>query len=120
MELLTAQTLPSVHGDIYLRIQPKKAVYATAYSTDGKTWIPLQEVDGKFLSTETAGGFVGSVFGLYATSLGKESRNKAFYDSFVYEGNDAVFRTAAGKGSLRQVKANAKITKAGNAATGTK
>ncbi|MBB1283781.1 glycoside hydrolase family 43 protein [Flavisolibacter sp. BT320] len=95
MELLTSVPLPTANGDVYLRIQPKKSVYATAYSTDGKKWNSLQEVDGKFLSTATAGGFVGSVFGLYATSLGKESRNKALFDWFDYKGEDDVFKGLA-------------------------
>ncbi len=95
MELLASKPLLSKTGDVYLRIEPKNAVYATSFSTNGKNWTPLQEVDGKFLSTATAGGFVGSVFGLYATSLGKQSQNKASYDWFTYKGNDEVFKLAA-------------------------
>lgn len=92
MLLLTSRQLPAKSRDVYLRIEPKNAVYATSYSLDGKNWIPLHEVDGKFLSTATAGGFVGTVIGLYATALGKESRTKAHYDWFSYKGNDAVFK----------------------------
>ncbi|RYZ52427.1 MAG: glycoside hydrolase family 43 protein, partial [Chitinophagaceae bacterium] len=99
MELLLSKPLPTTTGDVYLRIEPKNAVYATSFSTDGKNWTPLQEVDGKFLSTATAGGFVGSVFGLYATSLGKQSQNKASYDWFEYKGNDEVFRLAGAPGN---------------------
>jgi alpha-N-arabinofuranosidase len=63
-----------------------------SFSTDGKKWTVLQDVDAKFLSTATAGGFVGSVFGLYVTSLGEPSSTKAHYDWFEYKGNDEVFR----------------------------
>jgi alpha-N-arabinofuranosidase len=84
--------LSSGKQDVYLRIEPKNAVYTTSYSIDGKRWIPLQEVDGRFLSTATAGGFVGTVIGLYATAMGKESRTKAHYDWFLYKGDDAVFK----------------------------
>jgi alpha-N-arabinofuranosidase len=102
MRLLASKQLPSANGDIYLRIEPDKAVYNTAFSMDGKSFTPLQQVDGRFLSTATAGGFVGSVFGLYATSLGKESQNKAWFDWFSYKGNDEVFRTPASqKGRVR-------------------
>ena len=73
-------------------MQPKNAVYAISYSTDNKNWATLQDVDGKFLSTKTAGGFVGSVFGLYATSLGKESSSKAYFDWFDYKGQDTIFK----------------------------
>jgi alpha-N-arabinofuranosidase len=48
-------------------------------------------VDGTFLSTETAGGFVGCVFALYATSLGQKNDQKAFYDWFGYKGEDVVY-----------------------------
>jgi alpha-N-arabinofuranosidase len=70
-------------------------VYATSYSIDGKNWTLLKEVDGKFLSTATAGGFVGTVIGPYATALGKESRNKAYFDWFLYRGADEVFKPVA-------------------------
>lgn len=106
MELLASKPLSTKNGDVYLRMEPKNAVYTTAFSADGKNWTALPEVDGKFLSTATAGGFVGSVFGLYATSLGKESRTKASFDWFTYKGNDDVFNQAAsmskpGQGKLR-------------------
>jgi alpha-N-arabinofuranosidase len=91
MELIVSRKLPATSSDVYLRIEPNNAVYKTSFSTNGKNWTGLQEVDGKFLSTATAGGFVGCVFGLYATSLGKESANKAYYDWFEYKGNDDVF-----------------------------
>lgn len=90
-QLLAEKQLPS-NGDVYLRIEPKKAIYTISFSIDGKKWTVLKEVDGKFLSTATAGGFVGCVFGLYATSSGKESSTKAYYDWFEYKGNDEVFR----------------------------
>jgi alpha-N-arabinofuranosidase len=63
-----------------------------SFSENGKNWTVLKEVDGKFLSTENAGGFVGSVFGLYATSMGKQSNAKAYYDWFEYRGDDEVFK----------------------------
>lgn len=108
MKLLISKPLPSASQDVYLRIEPNKSVYYTAFSTDGKNFTPLQQVDGKFLSTATAGGFVGSVFGLYATSLGKESGTKAYFDWFDYKGNDEVFKTLPANGGLRQVKSNGK------------
>lgn len=90
MEAIASQTLSSGQK-IYLRIAADKAVYTMAYSTDNTKWITLKQVDGKFLSTKTAGGFVGSMFGVYATSSGKESNANAYYDWFEYKGNDAVY-----------------------------
>ena len=72
---------------MYLRMEPKKSIYSVSYSTDGRKWIALKDVDGKFLSTATAGGFVGCVFGLYATSTGKMSDNLAEFDWFEYRGH---------------------------------
>jgi xylan 1,4-beta-xylosidase len=92
MKLLTSRPLTSITQDVHLRIEPKNAVYGISFSTDGKKWVPLEEVDGKFLSTATAGGFVGSVFGLYATSLGKASSTKAYFDWFEYKGDDDAFK----------------------------
>lgn len=90
MKLLLSKPIEG-SNDVYLRIEPNKAVYKTSFSTDGKNWTPMLEVDGKYLSTATAGGFVGSVFGLYATSLGKPSTAKAYYDWFEYIGADEVY-----------------------------
>ena len=39
-------------------------------------------VDGKFLSTKIAGGFVGSMYAMYATSHGKATTNKVLYNWF--------------------------------------
>jgi xylan 1,4-beta-xylosidase len=52
----------------------------------------LKEVDGKFLSTKIAGGFVGSIYAMYATSNGKPSANTAAFDFFVYTGADDVYK----------------------------
>jgi alpha-N-arabinofuranosidase len=45
------------------------------------------------VSTKGAGGvtFVGSTYGMYATSMGVPSDTKAHYDWFEYSGNDATF-----------------------------
>jgi alpha-N-arabinofuranosidase len=90
--LVASRSLASIGQDIYLRIEPDSAIYRISFSTDGKVWAKLKDVDATFLSTATAGGFVGSVFGMYATSSGKPSSTKANYDWFEYEGNDDVFK----------------------------
>lgn len=61
--------------------------YYRKYFPIGAAVTPRSQV----LSTARAGGFVGSVFGLYATSLGKPSSTKAAFDWFEYKGNDPVF-----------------------------
>ena len=67
--------------------------YGFYYSTDKKNWQLVKDgMDAKFLSTQTAGGFVGVVFAMYATSFKKESNAKAYFNWFDYKGNDPVFR----------------------------
>ncbi len=93
LELLKEAVLPKLPGEVFLRIEAKKTVYAFSYSLDNQQWITLTDsAEARFLSTATAGGFVGCVFGLYATSEGQPSPNRARYDWFEYQGNDALFR----------------------------
>ncbi|HEV7331296.1 MAG TPA: glycoside hydrolase family 43 protein [Flavisolibacter sp.] len=92
MKLLASHPLASLNKEVYLRLEPNKDVYNASFSVDGKKWIPVLQVDGKFLSTASAGGFTGCVFGLYATSNGRQSSTTAYYDWFEYKGNDDVFK----------------------------
>ena len=96
MELLESKPLNSSNQRVYLRIEPKKDRYLMSWAVDEKIWNPILEVDARFLSTETAGGFVGCVIGLYATSLGKQSHNKAHFKWFEYRGKDGLISQANG------------------------
>ena len=53
----------------------------------------LEEVDGKYLSTEVAGGFVGTILGMYASSNKKPSANFADFDWFEYAGDDQLYNS---------------------------
>ncbi len=76
---------------IYLKIKANGRLYHFYYSLNNVDWMLLKEnAEGTFLSTRTAGGFVGSLFAMYATSLGKESKNLASFDWFEYTGNDTT------------------------------
>ena len=58
---------------LYLKIEAKAERYNFAYSADNENWTILEsDLDGKILSTRTAGGFVGAIFGLYVQSPEKE------------------------------------------------
>ena len=93
MDLLKSQALPGNSQNVYLRIVSEGPTYSFYWSADNKKWnLLLDGVDGKFLSTSVAGGFVGSVFGMYATSLGKPSTSKAYFDWIEYKGNDDVYK----------------------------
>jgi xylan 1,4-beta-xylosidase len=92
-ESLASAPLTGDTTEINLKIQFDKAEYSFYYSTQKDNWKLLKDkVEGRFLSTATAKGFVGSVFGLYATSSGSASKNKAYYSSFEYTGRDEVYR----------------------------
>ncbi|MDP4261424.1 MAG: glycoside hydrolase family 43 protein [Bacteroidota bacterium] len=90
--LASAPVLPG-NKEIQLKIEARKDSYAFFYALDDHKWKLLKDgVDGKFLSTKVAGGFTGSVFALYATSSGKETVNKAYFNWFEYKGDDEVYK----------------------------
>lgn len=88
-------TFREAAGPVMLRIESNNTHYSFYYAIRKDEWINLEaDQDAKFLSTKTAGGFVGCVYALYATSLGSASDNKAYFDWFEYAGNDDVYRSA--------------------------
>lgn len=94
MELIASRELSPDrrNSELNLEIVAKGAYYSFSYGFKNDRWISLGDsVDAAFLSTKTAGGFVGCMFGLYATSMGKLSGNKAEFDWFRYIGNDSVY-----------------------------
>lgn len=93
MQLLASAPLTENSKEIQLKIEAATDTYSFYYATGDNNWKLLKkDLDGKFLSTKVAGGFVGSVFALYATSSGKESSNKAYFNWFDYKGNDKVYQ----------------------------
>lgn len=91
MKLLASAALSSSGQQIQLRIQSRGNRYLFSYATgDGEWKILKDDADARFLSTQTAGGFVGSVFALYTVSAA-ESNSKAFYDWFEYKGEDEIY-----------------------------
>jgi xylan 1,4-beta-xylosidase len=89
MEVLAATSAEKV----LLRIDSEGEYYSFYCAFKPNDWIPLKEkVDAKFLSTEVAGGFIGCVYGLYATSSGKETSNNASFKYLRYSGNDPMYK----------------------------
>ena len=80
-----------------LQITADKDVYSFYYSfakqnDDLTKWNLLKEnVDAKYLSVKIPQDFTGCIFALYATSMGKDSINKASFDYFKYSGDDEVY-----------------------------
>jgi alpha-N-arabinofuranosidase len=95
MELLAEMPVADVSKPVKLRIRAEGDTYSFYFST-GRAWQRLKEkVDAKFLSTEVAGGFIGCLFGMYATSSGDQSGNSASFKYLKYSGNDPMFKKAA-------------------------
>jgi xylan 1,4-beta-xylosidase len=93
MELLASAPLVVASSKVGLRINSEGDKY-NFYFTDGSgTWKLLKDkVDGKFLSTKEAGGFIGCVYGMYATSSGKETSNAASFKFLKYKGDDPMYK----------------------------
>ncbi len=80
---------PFAGGKVYLEISGQESQYQFAWSSDGKTWETLAASDSADLTKERAGGFTGTVIGLYATANGKESQNWADYEWFEMKPGEA-------------------------------
>jgi alpha-N-arabinofuranosidase len=66
-QILASAPLAATDTAIALRITARGAAYDFAYATRPGQWRVLKaDADGSILSTKSAGGFVGTLFGLYA------------------------------------------------------
>jgi alpha-N-arabinofuranosidase len=95
MKLITSQKLGNENGTkgLLLKIEAQGSVYSFSYAYEPQKWHLLKDsVDARFLSTKVAGGFVGCVYALYATSLGRACKNVSRFDWFEYRGDDEVYR----------------------------
>ncbi|HEX2847808.1 MAG TPA: glycoside hydrolase family 43 protein [Chitinophagaceae bacterium] len=92
-ELITSEALDQPGKDIFFKIEADGDKYSFYYSTQKNKWKLLQgDADARYLSTKTAGGFVGCVYAMYATSEGKPSANTVSYDWFEIKNNDAIYQ----------------------------
>jgi alpha-N-arabinofuranosidase len=74
-----------------LRVEAHEQAYSFSAAIEPGKWQPVAEgVDGRILSTPVAGGFVGAVIAMYASSNGQSSTNHADFDWFEYIGLDEV------------------------------
>lgn len=94
MVLVKQESLANASDPLFLKITAEKDKYSFWFSARKDKWNLLQgSLDGKYLSTRDAGGFVGSLFALYATSEGKSSQNVAAFNWLEYSGNDETFQS---------------------------
>jgi alpha-N-arabinofuranosidase len=84
-ELLAEQPLGAER--CWLKVEAHEQAYTFWAATEPEQWQVIAEnVDGRILSTPVAGGFVGAVIGLYASSNGQASDTVADFDWFEYVG----------------------------------
>jgi xylan 1,4-beta-xylosidase len=90
MGLLSQMPLAGA-APVKLRITAEGGSYSF-YFSNGPGWQLLKDkLDAKFLSTKEAGGFIGCLFGMYATSSGEKTANSASFKYLKYTGNDPMF-----------------------------
>lgn len=85
-ELRHTETFPlPARGSVDLRVTGTPEQYILSYSTDGgKSFNEAGRLNTRYLSTETAGGFTGTMIGLYSTSPSGKGRSE--FDFFDYKG----------------------------------
>jgi xylan 1,4-beta-xylosidase len=95
METLAVMTIgeASKVDHAFLRIQSRGRIYAFSAAVEPGRWFTVNDsVDAEYLSTKVAGGFLGCMYAMYVTSLGRESISSAYFDWFEYRGDDEVYR----------------------------
>ncbi len=72
---------------LYLKVEVIEQAYSFFFAENSEAWQSLFEhADGRILSSDVAGGFVGAYIGMYASSNGQASTNAADFDWFEYVG----------------------------------
>lgn len=80
---------PCEAGRLYLKASARYQDFNFYYANKAEDWKTLAEhVDGRLLSKEVAGGFTGTIIGMYGSANGQESGNFADFDWFEYQGAD--------------------------------
>ena len=73
--------------ELFIKVEATEEEYSFYIAKTAENWQPLFEhADGSILSSNVAGGFVGTYIGMYVTSSGKESNSFADFDYFEYQG----------------------------------
>jgi alpha-N-arabinofuranosidase len=80
---------PVADSEQFFKVQAQGQAYSFYIAEQAGKWQPVAEdVDGRILSTNIAGGFVGAYIGMYASSNGQVSANSADFDWFEYSSSD--------------------------------
>lgn len=81
--------IPWKQAEVILVIRARGQDFTLAVEdADGQESVLVEKVDGGFLGSETAGGFVGAYIGMFASGNGTDYEEYASFDWFVYRGED--------------------------------
>ncbi len=75
-----------VHQRIQMVVQANGQDYNFYFGNEDQLTEMAVNVDGRILSTDVAGGFIGTYVGMFASSNGFDSSNTADFDLFEYSG----------------------------------
>ena len=76
-----------VQSDFILQVKGNGSRFSfSAGITADEMQSVADEVDGSFLGSETAGGFVGAYIGMFASGNGQTKEKYADFEAFIYEG----------------------------------
>ncbi|WP_223701488.1 glycoside hydrolase family 43 protein [Sutcliffiella deserti] len=82
----TLVEMPIREAKLYFKVEAKGQDYSFFYGENEDEWKALYlNTDGRILSSDVAGGFVGAYIGMYASSNGIVSDNYADFDWFEYK-----------------------------------
>ncbi len=82
-DLLASVPLQNHNNALQLKIEVNEKGYSFYYAVNRDKWLLIRSsLDRTFLSTATAGGFTGCMYGMYATSNGLPTMNTVRYDWF--------------------------------------
>jgi alpha-N-arabinofuranosidase len=91
-QMITLAIEPATGDEQLLKIEIAGELCSFSVKDGDKDWQTiLKNADNTILSTEKAGGFVGAILGMYASSNGKQSENTVKFDWFEYKGDDEIF-----------------------------
>ena len=91
--LASAPVQLTQNNNLLLKIMANGNSYSFYYATEKDQWQLLkQNVDAKFLSTKEAGGFVGCMYAMYATSNGIPSTTTVSYQWIECKNEDDVYK----------------------------
>lgn len=93
MDLLAEKEINENLKQLYFKINVNGGTCDFYFAEQAEKWQLLKDkVDGKYLSTQEAGGFIGSLFAMYATSSGMPTKNTASFKWLDYTGNDPIYK----------------------------